>query len=340
MADVIIEPVGTARRLHHDALVINGLDSSNEDKFTAEYVEVLQAGGIDAVNVTVPWPEDDFRQAVTSYTRWLRRLAPLGDAVRIVRTTADITQAQRAGAVGVILGFQNAKPIEDDPTLIEVFHRLDVRIIQLTYNRRNFIGNGVAEQHDDGLSRFGGDVVRELNRVGVVVDLAHVGTRTAMDAAQVSAAPVIVSHAAARAKCSHFRCIPDELIRAVAQTGGCVGVAALSLLLRDGSVTSGSTLADYLDHMEHIIGVAGIDHVGIGFDVGFKRTDEDTAKLESTYPEFKFPPLHLRYATELNRADKAPNITVGLLQRGYSETDIRKVLGLNWLRVFSQVWGS
>jgi membrane dipeptidase len=340
MSDVVTEQATTAQGLHRDALVINALDSSNEDKFTAEYVEVLRAGGIDAVNVTVPWPEDGFRQAISSYTRWLRRLAPLGDAVRIVRTTADITQARRDGAVGVILGFQNAKPIEDDLALVEVFRRLDIRIMQLTYNRRNFIGNGVAERRDDGLSRFGVDAVRELNRAGIVVDLAHVGTRTAIDAVEASAAPVVVSHAATRARCSHFRCIPDELIRAVAGSGGCVGIAALSLFLRDDGVDRGATLVDYLDHMEHAIAIAGIDHVGLGIDVGFKRTDEDTAKLESTYPEFRFPPLHLRYATELNRADKAHNITAGLLQRGYSEDEIRKILGLNWLRVFGQVWGA
>ncbi len=339
MTDVATAQTDRARALHHAALVVNALDSSNEDKFTAEYVPVLREGGIDAVNVTVPWPEDDFRQAVASYGRWRRRLAALGVAVRIVRTAADIAQAQRDGAVGIILGFQNAKPIEDDLALIEIFRRLDIRIIQLTYNRRNFIGNGVAERCDDGLSHFGVAVVEELNRQKIVVDLAHVGTRSALDAVEVSAAPVIVSHAGARARCSHFRCIPDELARAVAATGGCVGVAALSLLLRNDAVTAGSTLADYLDHVEHMIAVAGIDHVGIGFDVGFRRTDEDTVKLEAAYPEFKFPPLHLRYAAELSRADKAPNLTAGLLARGYAEEDIRRILGLNWLRVFTQVWG-
>jgi membrane dipeptidase len=239
----------------------------------------------------------------------------------------------------VILGFQNAKPIEDDLALVEIFQRLDVRIMQLTYNRRNYIGNGVAERVDGGLSKYGLEAVKELNRVGIVVDLAHVGTRSALDAVDASSAPVIISHSTARAKCNHFRCIPDDLIKAVAQRGGCVGVAALSIFLRDTGVTTGSTIDDYLAHMEHVISVAGIDHVGVGFDVGFKRTDEDTAKLESTYPEFKFPPLHLRYATELNRADKAPNLTAALVKRGYSEQDIRKLLGLNWYRIFSQIWG-
>jgi membrane dipeptidase len=329
----------TAQALHHEALVINALDSSNEDKFTTEYVDALRAGGIDVVNVTVPWPEDTFRQAVTSYMHWYQRLNQAGPAVRIVRTVSDIKRAQADGVIGVILGFQNAKPIEDDLTLVDIFHLLGIRIIQLTYNRRNLIGNGVAERRDEGLSHFGVDVVKTLNARRIVVDLAHVGTRTALDAAEISTAPVIVSHAASRSRCAHFRCIPDELARAVAATGGCVGVAALSILLRDDAVTDGATLEDYLDHLSHFIEVAGIDHVGIGFDVGFKRTDQDTAKLEAAYPEFKFPPLALRYVAELNRADKAPNLTAGLLARGFSDDDVRKILGLNWLRVFGDVWG-
>jgi membrane dipeptidase len=96
---------------------------------------------------------------------------------------------------------------------------------------------------------------------------------------------------------------------------------------------------DYLAHMEHMIEVAGIDHVGIGFDVGFKHSDADTVKLEAAYPEFKLPPLHLLSATEVSRLDKAPNLTTALVERGFREEDIRKLLGLNWYRVFAQVWG-
>jgi membrane dipeptidase len=256
-----------------------------------------------------------------------------------VGNAEDIPRAKEAGKVAVILGFQNAKPVEDDFALIEVFHRLGVRVIQLTYNRRTSIGNGVGERVDDGLSRFGLDVVRALNDARIVIDLAHVGYRSALDAVQASSDPVIISHAAARALCGHFRCVADDLIRAVAMAGGVVGIAALSILLRDDGHTQGAALDDYLRHMEHVISLVGVDHVGLGLDVGFKRTDEDTTRLVAAYPEFKFPPLPLRYATELNRADKIPILTDALVKRSYSQTDIHKILGLNWYRVFSRVWG-
>jgi membrane dipeptidase len=326
--------------LHQDALVINALDSTIEDKFTAEYVEALLAGGIDAVNVTVPRPEHQFRDAVRDYLMWRRRLASLGDAVIIVRRAGDILAAKREGKIAVVLGFQNAKAIEDDLTLLEFFHLLDVRIIQLTYEYRNFIGNGVGERVDGGLSRFGLKAVAELNRLGIVIDLSHVGEHTTLDAVEASSAPVIVSHTVAKAVHGHFRGVSDTILRAVSQRGGCIGVAGLSLFLRSDGVQRGSTVGDYVDHMEHMIQVAGVDHVGIGFDIGFKRTEEDSQRIASTYPEFAVnPPLALRYASEINRADKAPNLTRELARRGYGEAEVRKLLGLNWYRVFSRIWG-
>jgi membrane dipeptidase len=329
-----------AHRFHQEALVINALDSTHEDKFTQEYVQALRAGGINALNVTVPRPEHQFRDAMRDYAKWRCRLAGLGDDVRIVRRASDIRLAQKAGQVAVILGLQNAKAIEDDLALLEVFHRLDVRVIQLTYEYRNYIGNGVGERVDGGLSRFGVAAVQEMKRLGIVVDLSHVGERSSLDAVEASSAPVIVSHTVAKAVRNHFRGVSDEILRAVAGCGGCIGVAGLSLFLRDDGVERGSTVRDYADHMEHMVDVAGIDHVGIGFDIGFKRTEDDSQRIATSYPEFAVnPPLPLRYATEINRADKAPSLTVELFRRGYGEDDVRKLLGLNWYRVFAQVWG-
>jgi membrane dipeptidase len=329
------------RVLHRESLVINALDSSHEDKFTEEYFEALRTGGIDAVNVTVARVEDHFHDAIRSYSRWRRRLVGLGEnRVTVVRRAGDIREAHRNNKVAVILGFQNAKPIEDDLGLIEVFQRLDIRIMQLTYQDRNLIGNGVGERTDDGLSRFGVAAVREMNRVGVIVDLSHVGERSALDAVEASHAPVIASHVVAKAVHNHFRGVSDSVLRAVAERQGCIGVAGLSLFLRSDGVQSGSSVVDYVNHMTHMVDVAGIEHVGIGFDIGFKRSDEDARRIGARYPEFAVsPPLHLRYATEINRADKAENLTAELLRRGYNDDDIRRLLGLNWYRVFGQVWG-
>lgn len=325
---------------HKSTLFVNGLDSTKSDKFDLEYIEALRKGGVNAMNITAAATHDNFRGAMSSFIAWRNQLRPFeGEHLVFIKTASDIERAFANNKIGVIFGLQGANPIEDELGLIERLHEMGFRIIQLTYNRRNFIGDGVAETSPGGLSKFGRNVVSELNHQRIVVDLAHVGERTALEAVEVSSAPTIVSHSSSKALCNHFRPISDDLMRAVAASGGVVGVAALSIFLREDAVQNGSTIDDYLNHMEHAIEVAGIDHVAVGFDVGFKRTDEDTKQLEGRYPEFKFPPLNLRYVTELNRMDKASNVTHGLVKRGYSAEDITKILSGNWMRVFRQVWG-
>lgn len=325
------------------AVFVNGLDSTRWDSFTKQYVGMLRQGGVDAVNVTVASEtlrEWTFRAAIRGYSNWRHRLQELeSEGVRLIRSVADVQLAKRRGFIGVIMGFQNSRPVEDDLDLIDIFWRLGIRIMQLTYNRRNFVGDGCAETNDGGLGRFGRAYVQRLNEQGIVVDLSHAGVRTAMDAIEISATPPVMTHTNMRSLCDHFRCVPDSLVAAIGARGGVVGVSALSIFLRSDALENGSSLSDFLAHIDHAVEVAGIDHVGIGFDVGFGRSDQDTVRLSSAYPEFRFPPLPLRYCTELKSADKARNVIVGLLQRGYSETDISKVLGANFLRVLSQAWG-
>lgn len=332
------EQLARVERLRKEAIFLNGLDSTHWDKFTQEYVRVLNSGGVNALNVTIPWLEDDFRGAIRSYNIWQGQFRRISPEINLVRSVADIDNAKQTGKVAVIMGFQNSKPIEDDLDLVHVFRDLGVRIMQLTYNRRNYIGDGCAEEAAGGLSKYGVLYIKRLNESDLVVDLSHSSYKTAMHALEVSSTPPIMSHTNMKALCSHFRCVPDDLVRAIADRGGVVGITALSIFLRDDALEQGSTLDDFLNHLEHAIEIAGIEHVGIGFDVGYLRNDEDTARTIATYPEFQFPPLPLRYCEQLNRADKSQNAIHGMIARGYKDDDIKRILGGNFLRVFKEVW--
>jgi membrane dipeptidase len=333
------EQLARAERLRKEAIFLNGLDSTHWDKFTEEYIRVLNSGGVNALNVTIPWVEDDFRGAIRSYARWQGQFRQIGPTqMTLVRSVSDIDEAKRTGKIAVIMGFQNSKPIEDDLDLVQVFRDLGVRIMQLTYNRRNYIGDGCAEDAAGGLSKYGVLYIKRLNESNLVVDLSHSSYKTAMHALEVSSTPPIMSHTCMKALCAHFRCVPDDLVRAIADRGGVVGLTALSIFLRDDGLEKGSTLDDFLNHLEHAIEIAGVEHVGIGFDVGYLRNDEDTARLTATYPEFRFPPLRLRYCEQLNRADKSQSAIHGMIARGFKDDDIKRILGGNFLRIFREVW--
>jgi membrane dipeptidase len=328
--------------LHRKAIVINGLESTRDPDFTPEYFDVLKRGGITAMNATSAWVDDDFQGAV------------LGSALRngilgwydivdrhtkfsLVRSVDQIKKIKIEGKVGLILGWQNAKPIGDKIPLLRIAYELGIRIIQLTYQRRNLVGDGCGERTDCGLSRFGVDVVKEMNRLGIVIDLSHVGKRTSLDAIEISEDPVIFSHSSARALCSHFRNVDDEQIKAVAEKGGVVGVTGMSTFLRENGMEKGTTVEDLLDHIDYVINIVGADHVGFGLDMDYVLNTAEVAKLSEMFPEFDIPPVRKnRYCME--NAAQTVDITKGLFVRGYSHQEIKNILGGNFLRVFSRVW--
>jgi len=330
--------------LHKSAVVINTLDSTHAEKINSGFVGKQLAGGVTAINVTCVdvIGINDFSHGVYGLKEFRRTFAKVDpERTMVVRKTSDIPAAKKEGKLGVILGMQDLRPIEDNLDHLEVFHELGLRIGQLTYNRQNLIGCGCAEPSNGPLSLFGRQVVRTMNDLGIVVDLAHVGERTALDAIEVSSKPLIFSHCDARGLRTHFRNITDACLKAVAAKGGVVGVAAMSRFLVYDCVTRGSNLDDWLRHLDYMVEMIGPDHVGIGLDVGQSRTEEDVNRLNTRFPEFlkDLPPLSLRFNSDLNTPDKTPKITEALVKRGYSEADIRNILGLNFLRVFEQVWG-
>ncbi len=332
-----------ASALHRDALVIEGSQSA---PMTPEHFERLRRGGIHALNITaVHNIEAEFAQAAADIQDLLDTIQAHADQLLLIRTPKDILQARSQGKIGVIIGLQNAKPVMRDLRYLRLLHTLGVRIIQLTYNQRNLIGDGCIERANGGLSRFGRTVVREMNRIGVVVAVAHCGEQTTLDAIEESELPIAISHANAKALCPSPRNKSDRVLKALAERGGVIGAAFWApLAYSDPRQRPGTR--EFFAHVDYLVEHAGIDHVGIGSDIG---EGESRAQYEAmftrgggTYPEVTavlgdWYDFDHRMIEGLESSVVFPQVTEALLARGYKDEDIRKILGGNWLRVYSAV---
>ena len=280
----------------------------------------------------------------------------LGEFMQRVAQPGDIVRAKESGkhalymsANGVPL-VQQWKTVEEELRLVRVFFQLGVRMMHLTYNRRNMLGDGCEEKTDVGLSDFGEAAVREMNRVGLIVDVAHSGWQTGIDAARVSDKPIVASHSGAHAMNGHPRCKTDEVIGAIVEKGGTVGVCCIPAFLGG----SGDINA-FLDHIDYIARKFGVDAVTIGTDRAYEssRSGEERRKIPDRgrsrvrFEGFWQPDDPLkdpRWRDERMQQSLAwtnwPIFTVGLVQRGYSDDDIQKILGGNILRVAREVFPS
>lgn len=283
-----------------------------------------------------------FEDAVTDCAAWNRFIKENGAVLTQARSAADIRRAKAEGKTAVMLNFQNA-PIDGELDNIDMFHALGVRTMQVTYNERNLLGDGATERTNAGLSDFGIAAVHRMNEVGIIVDSSHSGYQTTLDAINFSKRTPIISHANCAALNPHPHNKSDEQIRALAAKGGVMGLTTVNTMVkRDFPVT----MEHWIDHVDHIVKLVGIDHVGFGTDTLIRGWATDPKKEEEflkAYGEphfkssyrFRFP-----FGTEgMNDAYKWKYATAGLIKRGYKETDIVKILGGNWLRVISDVIG-
>ena len=326
---------------YRESIVIDGLNVSNWDS-PAVY-QSLAAGGVTATNATIAtW--ENYRETLDHVQAWLQRFANCGETLMQIKTTEDILEAQKTSKVGVILGFQNATPIENDLGHLEIFYALGVRIIQLTFHERNLLGDGCWESANAGLSNFGRDAVREMNRLGILIDLSHVGERSTLETIDYSEKPVAVTHANCRVYYDNPRNKTDEAVKLLAARGGVVGATAIASFLR---TQFESTLEDFVDAIDDMVERIGIDHVAFGSDF---TQDQPTSfwRYIGSQQGTKYPAIFTRqgirydlmdlYPTDLETPDKLSNLAEALDKRGYSSEDIGKILGLNWLRLFSAVW--
>ena len=331
-----------AKKLYDQAIVIDGLNVSNWD--SPNVYTSLRAGNLTAISATIAiW--ENFQQTMAQIGSWLRRFQERNDILQ-VKTTEDIRAAKETGKTGIILSFQNASPIENELDRLGIFHALGVRMIQLTYHERNLLGNGCFERHDEGLSNFGLDAVREMNQLGIVIDLSHVGDRTSIEAIEASEKPVTITHANARAYHDHPRNKTDEVLKLLAQKGGVVGASSFCNFL---PTRFDSTIEDYVNAIEDMVERVGIDHVAVGTDTtqdqppSFWRyiNSQQGTKYPSSFADTSLRHEELIFQPKgMERPDEFPNLAEVLLNRGYPADEITKILGQNWLRLFEEVWQS
>ncbi len=324
--------------IYTESIVFDGLNVSDWD--SPGVYDSLRAGQVTGINATIAiW--EGYRETMDNLAGWLHRFDSRSETLTQAGSVSDILQAKERGKTAVVLGWQNASPIENDLNRLALFHRLGVRIIQITYNERNLVGNGCYERTDDGLSNFGQDVVREMNRLGILIDLSHVGDRTTLETAELSEQPVACTHANARAYFRHPRNKTDDALRLITERGGVIGANAFPPFLRNAFE---STLTDYVDAIDDLVERVGIDHVGIGtdytqnqpkafFDWIFSQQGTKLSDASNAYPE------NLLHPEGMETPDSLSNVASELINRGYSAQDISKILGGNWLRLFRQVWG-
>ncbi len=255
--------------------------------------------------------------------------------VRHVETVEDLLEAKREGRLGVIFGLQSASCLEQDRKRVRLLHKLGLRILQLTYMERNFLGDGCLEPENRGLTHYGIQVVRDCNRVGMLVDCSHVGIRTTLDAVHYSSKPIVVSHTAARAIADNPRCVTDEQMTAVAAKGGTIGITPYAPFIRTDRTP---TLDDYIDHFDHAIGLIGEDHVTIATDM-FDGKTKVNWPTPWYYPEItKGAQYATRRVPGFSKKSNLVDLVEGFLRRGYKPETVRKLLGANFLRVLREVW--
>ena len=320
--------------LHDDLIVFDGLIVSN---WSREIFENMREGGLTGANCTCcVW--ENFACTMQNIAEWKKRFDAEADIITQAYTTADIRAAKAAGKTAIALGFQNVSAFEDQIGYIRLFKELGVGIVQMAYNTQNLIGSGCYESHDGGLSDFGREAVAEMNRVGIMCDLSHVGAKTSQDVIDVSDKPVCYSHIAPAGLKNHPRNKTDIQIRTIAEKGGFVGVTMFPPFLKRGTA---STVDDYVEAMDYIINIAGEDAVGYGTDFtqGYDRPFFEWITMDKGYARKLTDFGEILSLEDIGRIGETSNLTAAMERAGWREPRIRKVMGENWLRVLKDVWG-
>lgn len=348
---------GADTRFYRDSIIIDGLgfpggiSTDDATPLNAMELEHVRQSGLTAVHMTVGAvgamaPLEAFEKIVRDITLWERQIESHPDVLSPVRRITDIRSAKSAGTTGLIYGLQDGIAFEDDLDRLEALQQLGVRVIQPTYNRRNLLGDGCMEPADAGLSRDGKEAIERMNTLDILVDLSHCGRRTAADALAVSKRPVSFTHTGCHALAEHPRHRTDNEMKAVANTGGVIGIYIMPYLAKGKQPTA----ADVIAHIEHALDVVGEDHVSIGTDGRTSPTelsDEYVEKFRKVTAERKRLGIAAPFETEtgylfandLNTPERFETLAGLLLARGHSESRVQKILGANLVRLFGESWG-
>jgi len=349
---VLAAPAATNWPRYRDAIVVDacaspGRSGDGDDALDAGELADIRAGGVTAINFTVGSVgsyDDDFEKTLRNIAFWDAQLAAHADVLLKVVRGAQLDEAKRSGRLGIVFGFQDTTMYGENLERFDVFHDLGVRIVQLTYNRRNLVGDGCLEPGNAGLSKFGLELVARMNERNALVDLSHCGQRTTREGILASKRPVAITHSGCAAVTEAPRNKRDEELRLLAERGGVLGIYVMPYLRRQGQVQAD----DVIRHLEHALDVCGEDHVGIGTD-GTTSGVEITAAYRKQFADeiaerarrgIAAPGERAdsyTFAPDLNTPTRFERIAVLLSQRGHSDARIEKVLGANFARLFRDV---
>ncbi len=299
------------------------------------YLDDFRAGGVDLI-VSAMFihdyflPEMGLRKALDQISHLHEEINESPGTLRICRSVKEARAAKEAGEIALFLSLEGADPLQNDLGLLRIFYELGVRGIGLVWSRRNYVADGaffapVKEGIKGGLTPFGVELIEAAENLGMVIDLSHINDEGFKDVMDVACRPVIVSHSNCRRLADTKRNLTDEQIRAVVDSNGVIGINSVNMFVDPKNKKAG--VSELIDHVDHIVKLGGVRHVGIGFDIcnGFT----DFLQLEEALPAFDIIENHRQL----------PEFTAGLIERGYSDDDISAILGGNFLRVFEQVLG-
>ena len=319
---------------------IDGLQYAN---WSEKIFRQLRQGSVDAIHVTISYHEN-FRETVLNFEQWNRWFERYPDLIIKGVQAADIDHAKATGRTAVFFGFQNPSPIEDDIGLVEIVHTLGARFMQLTYNNQSLLATGCYEAEDNGITRMGKQVIKEMNRVGLVIDMSHSADRSTIEAADFSDRPIAITHANPHEWMPALRNKRENVIRAVTQNGGMLGFSLYPHHLRDKTEC---TLDSFCQMIADTASKYGVEHLGIGTDlcqdqpdsivewmrVGRWSKEIDYGEGSASNPGFPLMPKWFQDNRDFG------NIETGLKSTGMSKQEVAAVMGGNWYRFFKNNFG-
>lgn len=320
------------------------IDALQYSRWSRQIFEQMRQGGLHCVHVTIAYHETAL-ETLRRIGEWNRLFEDHGDLIQRAHTAEDVLAAQKAGRTGVVFGFQNCSPIEDDYMLVEVFHQLGVRFMQLSYNNQSLLATGCYEADDPGITRFGRQVIREMNRVGMVIDMSHSAERSTLEAIELSQRPIAITHANPSFFHPALRNKSDTVLKALGESGGMLGFSLYPHHLKDGSACD---LADFCEMVARTADLMGIDHIGIGSDLCQDQPDSVVEWMrngrwskvtdygEGSASNAGFPSQPAWFANSTHYR----NIAGGLADAGFTPTEVGKIMGGNWLRFFDTSFGA
>lgn len=352
-----------AQELHEQAIVVDGhnhimaelfkrRNRGDRAVFSTYYAPLIRKGGVDVIMLVIGGDNTCLTNdsdlmlwgSLWALDMLWEEAEESKDTVAVCTNSKEIEVALAAGKIAILLTMEGGRPLEGKPNLetlvgLRTFYRQGLRGIQLVDNGRNRIGDGKGEARTKGgLTNFGISVVREANRLGMIIDVAHLTEPGFWDVIETSKDPIIDSHSNAKAVCDHPRNLTDEQIKAIAQGGGVIGLSTNAAMTNKES--DKPTIDDLMKHVDHISGLVGIDHVGLGpdhleFELEVNLWTPARGWLEGVFYGIK----DTYYIENLNNITEFPLVTEALVKRGYSDQDIKKALGGNWLRLYKRVLG-